>query len=152
MRGDEKANLVEVDGIAHEKDGEENAKELPRGGDGGEDERGEVAHGVEDEELSDGGTDAKLDRQPETARVRQEEGDAGNQLTSQQGRDERDAHSVHVQHLLETERRGLEPRDDDVLLHSADAVHAEGEEEQDEAEGAVGGGGGLLGLGVELEH
>lgn len=129
MRGDEKANLVEVDGIAHEKDGEENAKELPRGGDGGEDERGEVAHGVEDEELSDGGTDAKLDRQPETARVRQEEGDAGNQLTSQQGRDERDAHSVHVQHLLETERRGLEPRDDDVLLHSADAVHAEGEEE-----------------------
>ena len=141
MRGDEKANLVEVDGIAHEKDGEENAKELPRGGDGGE-----------DEELSDGGTDAKLDRQPETARVRQEEGDAGNQLTSQQGRDERDAHSVHVQHLLETERRGLEPRDDDVLLHSADAVHAEGEEEQDEAEGAVGGGGGLLGLGVELEH
>ena len=104
MRGDEKANLVEVDGIAHEKDGEENAKELPRGGDGGEDERGEVAHGVEDEELSDGGTDAKLDRQPETARVRQEEGDAGTQLTSQQGRDERDAHSVHVQHLLETER------------------------------------------------
>lgn len=56
MRGDEKANLVEVDGIAHEKDGEENAKELPRGGDGGEDEWGEVAHGVEDEELSDGGT------------------------------------------------------------------------------------------------
>ena len=145
-------DLIEVDGIAHEKDGEEDAKELPRGGDGGEDERREVAHRVEDEELSDGGADAKLDRQPETARVRQEEGDAGDQLASQKGRKEGDAHSVHVQHLLETERRRLEPRDDDVLLHSADSVHAEREEEKNEAEGAVSGGGRLLGLGVELEH
>ena len=152
MRGDDEAHLVEVDGIAHEKDGEEDAKEFPRGGDGGEDERGEVAHGVEDEELTDGGADAELDRQPETTRVRQEEGDTGNQLASQQGREEGDAHSVHVEHLLETERRGLEPRDDDVLLHSADAVHAEREEEKDEAEGAIRGGSGLLGLGVELEY
>ena len=152
MRTRAETNLIEVDGIAHEKDGEEDAKELPCGGDGGEDEWREVAHGVEDEELSDGGADAELDRQPQTARVRQKEGDAGNQLTSQKRRHEGNAHSVHVQHLLESERRGLEPRDDDVLLHSADAVHAEGEEEKDEAEGAVGGGGGLLGLGVELEH
>lgn len=152
MRTRAETNLIEVDGIAHEKDGEEDAKELPCGGDGGEDEWREVAHGVEDEELSDGGADAELDRQPQTARVRQKEGDAGNQLASQKRRHEGNAHSVHVQHLLESERRGLEPRDHDVLLHTADAVHAEREEEQDEAEGAVGCGSRLLGLGVELEH
>lgn len=61
---------------------------------------------------------------PETLLVLKEETQTRDQLARENRRNERHADSVHVQHLLQAESRGLKTGDHDVLLHAANAVHA----------------------------
>lgn len=74
---------------------------------------------------------------PETLLVLKEETQTRDQLARENRRNERHADSVHVQHLLQAESRGLKTGDHDVLLHAANAVHAQRQEEENQAEAAV---------------
>lgn len=69
--------------------------------------------------------------------VFEEERQPGKKLLAEQRSHQRDHHAVDVEHDLEAETGGLEARNDDVLLHAADAVHAERKHEEQQAEVAV---------------
>lgn len=141
-------HLPRIDLVSHEQHGEKDAEELARGGDGGEHQRREVPHRVEDEHLSHGAAHTEQDSvlpiiltlscNAQTHTVLQQEGQTGFELLEEERRHEGHQNAVHIQHFLQAKRRWLETRDHDILLHATDAVHAEGEYEEDEAKLAVG--------------
>ena len=65
---------------------------------------------------------------------------------------QRDHHAVDVEHDLQAEAGGFEARNDDVLLHAADAVHAERKYKEEQTEVAVRGRAHLLFVAQKLEH
>ena len=89
---------------------------------------------------------------PETLLVLKEETQTRDQLARENRRNERHADSVHVQHLLQAESRGLKTGDHDVLLHAAHSVHAERKGEEDQSQIAVGLRADLLVVAGQLEH
>lgn len=141
-------HLPRIDLVPHEQHGEKDAEELACGGDGGEHQRREVPHRVQNEHLSHGAAHTEQDSvlsiililycDAQTHAILQQEGKTGLELLKEERRDERHQNTVDIQHFLQPERRRLETGDHNILLHATDAVHAEGEHEEDETEVAVG--------------
>lgn len=155
-------HLPDIDLVAHEQHGEEDAEELARGGDGGQHQRREVPHRVEDEHLPHRAAHAEQHRvlvvtragcsYAQTHTVLQQEGQTGLELLQEERRDEGHENAVDVEHFLQAQRGGLETGDHNVLLHAAHAVHAEREDEEDETQVAVGLRADLLVVAHELEN
>ena len=74
---------------------------------------------------------------PETLLIPKKEMQTREQLARENGRGKRHAHSVHVQHLLQAESRGLKTGNHDILLHATNAVHTQRQEEENQTEGAA---------------
>ena len=84
--------------------------------------------------------------------VFEEETQPGKKLLAEQRGHQRDHHAVDVEHDLQAEAGGFEARNDDVLLHAADAVHAKRKYKEEQTEVAVRGRAHLLFVAQKLEH
>lgn len=155
-------HLIERNLISHKQHRNQNAEELARGGDGGQHQRREVPHRVEDEHLPHRAAHAEQHRvlvviptgrrYAQTHAVLQQEGQTGLELLQEERRDEGHENAVDVKHFLKAQRGRLETGDHHVLLHAAHAIHAEREDEEDEAQVAVGLRADLLVVAHELEN
>ena len=128
-------DLIFVDIIAHKQDRDQNTKKLPCRRDRGQYQRRKMSHRIENKHLSHRRAQSKLHRvlpftplcfpYPQTLLVLRQELHSRQQLAFQDRGDGRYSHSIDVQHHLESQRGRLEARNHNVLLHSADSVHAE---------------------------